>query len=42
MSNNKYVQCGSYLDFLKRSINKSIIKVISDVRRSGKSTLFDL
>jgi predicted AAA+ superfamily ATPase len=42
MSNKKYVQRNEYLDFLKRSINKSIIKVISGVRRSGKSTLFDL
>ncbi|MDR1473027.1 MAG: ATP-binding protein [Lactobacillales bacterium] len=40
--NNKYVQRDEYLDFLKRSMNKPIIKVVSGVRRSGKSTLFDL
>ncbi|MCL2718335.1 MAG: ATP-binding protein [Lachnospiraceae bacterium] len=31
-----------YLDFLLRSKDKQIIKVVSGIRRSGKSTLFDL
>lgn len=31
-----------YLTFLKQIKNKPVIKVISGVRRSGKSTLFDL
>ncbi|MDR2589983.1 MAG: ATP-binding protein [Oscillospiraceae bacterium] len=31
-----------YLDFLIRSKNKQIIKVVSGLRRSGKSTLFDI
>ncbi len=31
-----------YLDFLKRHRDKSVIKVVSGVRRSGKSTLFHL
>ena len=39
---NKYVNRVDYLEFLKRSMNKHIIKVVSGVRRSGKSTLFKL
>lgn len=38
----KYVQREIYLDFFKRHQNKPIIKVVSGVRRSGKSTLFHL
>jgi predicted AAA+ superfamily ATPase len=37
---DKYVQRPLYLAFLKRWQNKHIIKVISGVRRAGKSTLF--
>jgi len=32
----------NYLDFLIRSKDRQIIKVVSGLRRSGKSTLFDL
>lgn len=38
----KYVARPKYLDFLKRWQNKKIIKVVSGVRRAGKSTLFYL
>lgn len=38
----KFVNRPQYLDFLNRWKNKHIIKVISGVRRSGKSTLFEL
>lgn len=38
----KYVNRPEYLDFLKRWQNKQIIKVVSGVRRAGKSTLFYL
>ncbi|WP_379947155.1 ATP-binding protein [Enterococcus devriesei] len=38
----KLVNREIYLDFLKRHQDKPIIKVISGVRRSGKSTLFKL
>ena len=31
-----------YLDFLIRSKDKQIIKVVSGVRRCGKSTLFEI
>lgn len=31
-----------YLDFLHRHQDKKIIKIVSSVRRSGKSTLFEL
>ena len=31
-----------YLDFLIKSKNKQIIKVVSGVRRCGKSTLFEI
>lgn len=31
-----------YLDFLIRSKDKQIIKVISGIRRCGKSTLFEI
>ena len=40
MDNKKYVNRPEYLNFLIRSVNKSIIKVVSGIRRSGKSTLF--
>ncbi|WP_333603784.1 ATP-binding protein [Lactobacillus acetotolerans] len=36
----KYVARDEYLNFLKRNRDKHIIKVVSGVRRSGKSTLF--
>lgn len=42
MLEKKYVARNEYLDFLKRHRNKHIIKVVSGVRRSGKSTLFML
>lgn len=42
MTNNKYVSRDDYLQFLTRSMNKPIIKVVSGIRRSGKSTLFYL
>jgi predicted AAA+ superfamily ATPase len=42
MSKNKYVARDEYLNFLKRSMNKPIIKVVSGIRRAGKSTLFYL
>lgn len=38
----KYVTRPKYLDFLKRWQNKKIIKVVSGIRRAGKSTLFYL
>ena len=31
-----------YLDFLIRSKDRQIIKVVSGIRRCGKSTLFDI
>ena len=31
-----------YLDFLKKLKNKKIIKVVTGIRRCGKSTLFEL
>lgn len=37
-----YVTRPTYLDFLHRHKNKPIIKVISGVRRAGKSVLFEL
>ncbi|GAB2021169.1 ATP-binding protein [Pseudolactococcus yaeyamensis] len=37
-----YLKRESYLQFLRDSKDKPIIKVISGVRRSGKSTLFEL
>ena len=40
MQTPKYIIRQEYLDFLIRSMNKPIIKVVSGVRRSGKSTLF--
>lgn len=36
------IQRHEYLDFLKRWKDQQIIKVVSGVRRCGKSTLFDL
>lgn len=38
----KYVNRPEYLDFLKRWQNRQIIKVVSGVRRAGKSILFYL
>lgn len=38
----KYVQRDQYLSFLRNWKDKHIIKVVSGVRRSGKSTLFAL
>ena len=38
----KYVKRKEYLDFLNRHRGKKIIKIVSGVRRSGKSTLFEL
>lgn len=38
----KLVNRPQYLDFLRRWKNKHIIKVVSGVRRAGKSTLFHL
>lgn len=42
MITKKYVARDNYLSFLKRHKDKHIIKVVSGVRRSGKSTLFFL
>src|ERR1035437_10153431 len=36
------IQRPEYLDFLIRSRDKQIIKVLSGVRRCGKSTLFEI
>lgn len=38
----KLVARPQYLDFLRRWQNKHVIKVVSGVRRAGKSTLFQL
>lgn len=38
----RYIQRKEYLDFLIRHKDHNIIKVISGIRRSGKSTLFEL
>ena len=40
MVEKRYVARTEYLNFLKRHQGKHIIKVVSGVRRSGKSTLF--
>lgn len=40
MNNVRYVQRTEYLNFLKRHQEKHVIKVVSGVRRSGKSILF--
>ncbi|MDR3191098.1 MAG: ATP-binding protein [Lactobacillaceae bacterium] len=39
---NKYVRREQYLDFLHRWREKDMIKVLSGVRRAGKSTLLEL
>lgn len=39
---NKLVQRLEYIEFLRRHRDKQVIKVVSGVRRSGKSTLFKL
>lgn len=36
------VQRSEYIEFLRRHRDKQVIKVVSGVRRSGKSTLFKL
>ena len=38
----KLIQRQGYLDFLRRNRNRSIVKVVSGIRRCGKSTLFRL
>lgn len=38
----KYINRNEYLDFLKRHKDKNVIKVITGIRRSGKSTLFEI
>lgn len=38
----QYIQRPEYLDFLQRHRDRQIIKVVSGVRRCGKSTLFEL
>lgn len=38
----KRINRKAYLDFLVKSKDKKIIKVVSGIRRSGKSTLFDI
>ena len=38
----KTIKRDEYLDFLIRSKDKQIIKVVSGVRRCGKSTLFEI
>lgn len=40
MVEKRYVARTEYLDFLKRHQGKQIIKVVSGVRRSGKTILF--
>ena len=36
----KLIQRQGYLDFLRRNRERPIIKVVSGIRRCGKSTLF--
>ena len=36
------IQREQYLDFLRRHKDQDVIKVVSGVRRCGKSTLFEL
>ena len=38
----KLIQRQGYLDFLRRNRERPIIKVVSGIRRCGKSTLFRL
>ena len=38
----KLIERASYMDFLQRNRERPIIKVVSGVRRCGKSTLFSL
>lgn len=38
----KYINRKEYLDFLMRHKDKKVIKVITGIRRSGKSTLFEI
>ncbi|MDR0615142.1 MAG: AAA family ATPase [Lactobacillales bacterium] len=42
MNKNKYVRREKYLDFFHRLKDKDVVKVVSGVRRSGKSTLLQL
>ena len=37
-----YIKRQQYLNFLRRHRNRQIIKVVSGVRRAGKSVLFQL
>ncbi|MFC6292565.1 hypothetical protein [Macrococcus epidermidis] len=39
---DKIVQRSEYIEFLRRHRDKQVIKVVSGVRRAGKSTLFKL
>lgn len=38
----KLIERKEYMEFLKRHKNRNLIKVVSGVRRCGKSTLFEL
>lgn len=38
----KYINRKEYLDFLIRHKDKNVVKVITGIRRSGKSTLFEI
>ena len=38
----KLIERATYMDFLQRNRERPIIKVVSGVRRCGKSTLFSL
>lgn len=38
----KRINRPEYLDFLLRSKDRQIIKVVSGIRRCGKSTIFDI
>lgn len=38
----KLIQRHGYIEFLRRNRERSIIKVVSGIRRCGKSTLFRL
>ena len=39
---SEHIERTEYLDWLKSWKEKQIIKVVSGVRRCGKSTLFDI
>ena len=38
----KLIERKEYMEFLKRHKDRNLIKVVSGVRRCGKSTLFEL